>query len=480
MSYKMKQVGKRPLFPLFLLLAIGVILVAGRGVEAEPSGGAAVGFSSYFGGSGEECLFERCAITTDADGNIYIAGTTRSQDFPTKNPIATDDDNDGSGNDVFVTKFEPNGTDVVFSTYIGNGSALGIALDNDGNIYVTGFTGDDDYPTSFDALQTCTGNGIDAFVTQLSNDGQTQMYSSCFGGSGRDEAYEVVVDSNDNVIIVGNTLSDDYPVSSAAQGNRVDDEDIFITKFSTNTLVTSVTFSTYWGGDSRDYAWSVDLDSSDNIYIAGRTGSDDFPTTAGVFQPERFSNAGSDAIVAKFNPAGIVQYSTFYNGTSTNEAADLAVDSAGNVYLVTIFEEVVKINADATAVSYVVELEGAAVAVEGEAGIALDSENNAYVVTRTAETNRELLLTAVHHTGRVVYTNTLGGSDADEGMRLALYEHNDQVDAVMVGTTGSTNFPTVNPVQNSLSGSTDLVIVNLTGLEAEVVVNDVYLPLIVR
>ncbi len=478
--YKLKQnFDKRPLFILFLVLTISaVLLFANHNAKAGAPDQTTIGFSTYLGGSSEECLFERCVIAVDQDGYIYVAGTTRSSDFPLQAPIALDDDNDGSGNDIFVAKLMPNGS-LLFSTYIGNGAAQGITVDEDGNVYVTGYTNDDDFPTTSDAYATCAGNLIDTVVFKLSADGTSLDYSSCIGGSGRDEGYEIALDSNNQMIVVGFTQSDDFPTKNAIQTNHGGSEDITIFKLSTNGTTSTLHHSSYLGGAKRDYGWAVEIDDTDNIYIGGRSDSDDFPTTAGVLQEDRFSNAGTDGIVAKLDSSGGLVYSTFYNDTSSNAVADIAVDDGGHVYFVTIAEEAVKLNATASQINYLADLD-IYIAVEGEGRIVLDSENNAFIVGRSQSTHADLVLTAVHHSGHVVYRETIGGSDAEQGMGLALYEHNDEIEATLIGTTESSDFPTMNPIQASLNGSTDAVVVNIEGLETAVQFHQNFLPLVVK
>ena len=171
------------------------------------------------------------------------------------------------------------------------------------NIYVTGYTSADDFPTTSDAYASCAGNGIDAFVIKLDSAGTTLEYSSCIGGSGRDEGHDIGINSQGQMVIIGDTTSSDFPTQDPYQNSNAGFEDIFLAKLSTTGASSQLLYSTYIGGDSRDYAWGLELDSSNNIYIGGRSNSDDFPTTAGVIQPDRLSNAGTDSVVMKFNNA---------------------------------------------------------------------------------------------------------------------------------------------------------------------------------
>ncbi|MEM7331662.1 MAG: SBBP repeat-containing protein [Chloroflexota bacterium] len=480
MSLKKSNRSKRPLFFLFLLLGIGTIwLYSQYDAEAGGTDPTDIDLSTFFGGSGNECEFGRCSIAIDDDGSIIVAGSTPSTDIPLQNPLFIDSDA-GSTADIFVMKLTPDGSSLVFSTYIGNGTAQGMKLDDDGNIYVVGYSSDDNFPTTSDAYANCVGNGIDAVFFKLNSTGTSLEYSSCIGGAGRDEAHDIAINSQGQMIIVGDTLSTDFPLQSPYQNTAGDDEDIFLAKLSTNGSSSSLLFSTYFGGDSRDYGWGLEVDDADNIYIGGRSSSDDFPTTAGVIQSERLSNAGTDSIVAKFSNAGNLLYSTFYNTVSTSEAADIAVDDNGNLYFVTTWEEAIKLNPTATEILYFVDLDDFFVPVEGKAQIALDDENNLYILGQDTSSQSNLVLTAVHHTGRAVFSRTIGGSDMEDSMGLALRQNNDEVTAYLLGVSKSTDFPTINALYPTLAGGFDIVITNVTGLETAVQFNEIYLPLMIR
>src|SRR2546426_11221415 len=167
-------------------------------------------FSTYLSGTG---LDEGFATATDASGNVYVAGLTSSQLFPGNAiPLAGSDD-------FFIAKFSPTGQ-LLFSTRIGGGSfdeAFGIAVDQNGNVYVTGQTGSSDFPV-VNGFQTSFGGGFsDAFVVKLNPLG-TIVYSSYLGGSGGDEfGRAIAVDGSGNAYVVGKTNSTDFPVENAAQ-----------------------------------------------------------------------------------------------------------------------------------------------------------------------------------------------------------------------------------------------------------------------
>lgn len=473
------------------MIVLGVVVLAAWVlarpylVAAVQADDPAMTFSTYYGGSTEECLFERCAIATDAAGNIYVTGTTRSPDFPIVNEFASDSP-DGSGEDVFLVKLSPSGT-IIYSTYIGNGEARGVTVDAQGNAYVVGATGDANFPTTPNALQTCRTDGsVDLFVVKLSADGQTLLYGSCLGGGKRETGFGIALDGDGNMLVTGFTESDDFPTVDAAQADFAGGFDVVVAKIS--AAGDALIYSTYLGGERRDRAYVVVTDATGNAYIGGRAESADFPTTAGVVQAT--GTASSQGYIAKLSPTGSLLYSSYVpaeNRFNNGEVSDIEVDGDGNVhalYVSTSFRGIIKFNAAASGLVYTEEVDIDFV-IDGENNLVLDDEGNAFVVGQRDEDGKrkEVVVAAVTASGRNSFEKSFGGSDADQGMDIALVTQNDgRVDAYVVGVTESSDFPTLNPLAggDALKGDSDLFIFNLTGMEAVVEVNDIYLPLVVR
>ena len=170
-------------------------------------------YSTYLGGAFTD---SGSGIAADANGNAYVAGWTDSHNFPTTlgafQPTKT-----SVGVDAFVTKLNPAGTGLVYSTYLGGDgtdTGEGIAVDADGNAYVTGTTGSTNFPTTFGAVQpTFRGGFGDAFVTKLDPGGSAVVYSTYLGGSGREEGSGIALDVHRNAYVTGATRSADFPTT---------------------------------------------------------------------------------------------------------------------------------------------------------------------------------------------------------------------------------------------------------------------------
>ena len=176
--------------------------------------GSALVYSTYLGGSGDE---QGSGIAVDSSGNAYVTGNTSSLDFPVVN--AFQPAYGGGSRDAFVAKLNAAGSALVYSTYLGGGdldSGSGIALDSSGNAYVIGTTLSTNFPVT-NALQATLRGVDDAFVTKLDPTGATLLYSTYFGGSGIDAGLHISVDSSANAYIIGNTNSTDFPLSSPLQ-----------------------------------------------------------------------------------------------------------------------------------------------------------------------------------------------------------------------------------------------------------------------
>jgi hypothetical protein len=381
------------------------------------------------------------------------------------------------GEDLFLVKFAAGSHDVVYSTYLGRGIAQGIAVDQGGQAYVTGYTIDDEFATTANAAQPTYGGGIDAVVVKLSADGSQLLYGSYLGGSDRDEGFDIAVDNAGNIYLTGKTASDDFPLANAHQNTFGGDQDAFVAKIASDG---SLAYSTYLGGTDEEQAWGIALDDSGSVYVAGRSYSDDYPTTPGVVQPDRFSAAGSDAIVVKMMPAGGLAYSTFFNDTSTNSGVDIDVDSSGNAHVITTHTGVIKFNADASKVLYRTEL-NIEWNVEGEGGIDVDSDGVAFVTGyRGSGADKDIVLMALTPSGRLAHGQSTGGSSDDRGLDVAIYEDGlGHKIAYIAGETTSDDFPTVDAVQTSLNGTYDLAVLSIEGLE-NLRLHAVFLPLVQR
>lgn len=227
-------------------------------------------FSTYLGGRFGD---EGWGIALDAEGNIYVAGVTTSPDFPTAKPFQP---SLRGGVDAFVSKFDPTGSALIYSTYLGGSgpdAAFGIAVDPGGQAYLTGATISLDFPT-VKPLQAAYGGGMeDAFVTKLDASGAALVYSTYLGGRNEERAHDIAVDSDGNAYAMGVTTSPDFPTVKAFQPVCGGCMDAFVTKLdSSGTAV----YSTFLGGRSTEIGRGIAADAEGNAYVTGDTQSPDF------------------------------------------------------------------------------------------------------------------------------------------------------------------------------------------------------------
>jgi len=220
-----------------------------------------------------------------------------------------------------------------YSSFLGGSDddwAFGIAVDTSGNAYVAGGTESLDFPTQT-PYQGLYGGGYDAFVTKITSNGTTLSYSTYLGGSGWDWANGIAVDTSGNAYVAGYTYSSNFPTQNPYQGaHGGGDEDAFITKLSPGG--DTLSYSTYLGGSGDDWAYAIAVDKSGNAYVAGDTGSANFPTK-NPYQGT-FRGGYLDAFVTKFNPGGnTLSYSTYLGGSDIDYASGIAVDTSGNAYV---------------------------------------------------------------------------------------------------------------------------------------------------
>jgi hypothetical protein len=264
--------------------------------KLNPSGSGAV-YSTYIGGLSTD---RGSGVAVDAAGNAYVAGLTRSVDFPTVNAGQSVN---GGNYDAFALKFNPTGTQLLYSTFLGGPAddrAFGLALDADGTTYVTGQAGSG-FPTANALFPTFGGQPTDAFVAKFNAAGARQ-FATYLGGNGDDKPTAVAL-RNGNLYLVGYTASANFPTANPLQAANAGQYDAFVTKMNANG--TALGYSTYLGGSGNDnfnnqgitFTGNLAVDANGTIYLAGHTASANFPTV----NPLRATYAGglADAYVAK-------------------------------------------------------------------------------------------------------------------------------------------------------------------------------------
>ena len=302
--------------------------------------GSGLAYATFLGGDKDECNyggypFVLCSLAVDAHGNAYIAGLTLSADFPTT-PGALSR-TPGGAQDVFVTKLNPGGDALVYSTFLGgtrNEYGYAIAVDGDESAYVTGATASLDFPTTPGAYDTTTTGSSDVFVVKLNPAGSAMLYATFLGGDDEaDSGRAIALDESRHVYVTGVTCSDDFPTTPGALDRTLGwtDCDAFVTKL--NPSGAALVYSTFLGGTDHEWGNAIAVDRSGAAYIAGHTESADFPTTTGAFDTT-YNGGAADAFAVKLDPAGShLLYATYLGGISYEQSNAIAVDGSGAAYV---------------------------------------------------------------------------------------------------------------------------------------------------
>ena len=393
---------------------------------------------------------------------------------------------------------------LIYSTILGgNGSdvGMGIAIDNSGNAYLTGFTQalGSTFPTKNAYQESHAGGTFDAFVAKINAFGNDLIYSTYLGGNGGNEkGLSIAIDNSGNAYVTGETDSTNFPTQNAYQSAYGGGErDSFITKL--NASGNALVYSTYLGGNSLDQGWGIAVDDSGNAYITGETFSTNFPTQ-NAYQSD-YGGGDSDGFITKLNAFGnALVYSTYLGGSGDDSSRGISVDNAGNTYVTggtsssnfplqnpyqwsldpgqpgvpssrsDVF--VTKLNSSGGELSYSTYLGGNG--GDGGLAIAIDNLRNAYITGGTDSTNfpvqnpyqaslsgiADVFVTKLNSSGSELrYSTYLGGSHIDRGWGIAV---DDSGNAYITGDTFSTNFPTENAYQsNHAGGNSDAFITKL-------------------
>ncbi|HYJ03789.1 MAG TPA: SBBP repeat-containing protein [Chthoniobacterales bacterium] len=349
---------------------------------------AIISYSTYLGGEGNDRAH---AIAADADGNAYVVGWTQSELFPVKDAYQAGQNADSD--EAFITKFNPDGSQLIWSTYLGGGQgvftdegptdpsegAYGVALDADRNVYVTGYTFSSDFPVRNAMQPNLSDAGCcflgDSFIAKLNAAGNQLVFSTYFGGAdGDDFGRGIAVDRNNHVYVTGYTNSFAFPTTNPIQGEidgRTEHFNNFEQSFDGYLAKIDASgqfrvYSTYIGGPQNDLALGVAVDANGVAYVTGWTEStqpvpevspspspsptppdasptptpeptplERFPITENAFQPNPGGGGQTrDAFVTKVAADGVeFIYSTFLGGDGTDEAWGIAVGADRGTYV---------------------------------------------------------------------------------------------------------------------------------------------------
>jgi len=291
-------------------------------------------YSTLIGGRDRDFINK---IAVDSQGSIYFCGATASTNFPLANAIQTTNKGGSTGLDAMFGKLDPTGATLVYSTYYGGNftdRANACVVDSEGNLYITGYAVSDNFPFTPGSFQTSNrspfaGNG---FVTKIAPAGDRAVFSTYIGGGIDDELYDIAIDRNRNIYIVGESLSVQpaYPTAGAIQPTNRGNIDAVVTKM--NAAGTALVWSTFLGGDQRDTAYAVAVDGSDNVHVVGKTQSSNFPLANPL---QRELSGPSDSFVVKLDAPGTTMvYGTLFGGNRSEDPYSAAVDRAGSLYVV--------------------------------------------------------------------------------------------------------------------------------------------------
>jgi len=415
---------------ILLLLSAGVFSPITATMNLEPT--ETIEFSTFLGGTADEFAevsYEHGSTVVDSKGNILVVGQTRSTDFPVKDAFQ---ENITGSYDCMLSKFHPNGS-LIFATYLGGTNQempTDVAVDSEDNIIVAGFTGSSDFPivNAFKSNSTGVSPGdVDGFITKFSEDGQSLLFSTFFGGSGNDWLYTMNVDSNDRIAISGTSDSTDFPLLNPHQDANDGGRTVFVTYLDADAQ--SLLFSTYLGTAENDHGRRVGFDSQGNVLVVGMAGIGDM-TSEGAYQEEH-GGGNTDGFLAKFNMTGTLEYCTFLGGEDSEWGVDLAIDSTDNIVVT---------------------------------GFTMSDDfpmSNPYQNERAGYA--DMFISKFTPDGQsLVFSTYLGGSSTDYGNALTI-DPQDRI--IVVGQTESTDFPTTHPYSRteSIHDNVSVVVLNHEG-----------------
>jgi hypothetical protein len=431
-------------------------------------------FSTFIGCGSYD--FGRC-ITVDNQRNSYITGRASSQSFP-KTGGVYDRTYNGGSQDLFVLKFNPICSKIIYSTFVGGGGydrMFDIEVDIKGNVYITGNTESNDFPTTFGAFDRTANGGVvgDAFAFKLNETGGSLMFSTFLGGQYSDYGWAIDFDNFGNVYVTGHTDSPNFPITNDAYDKTHDNTwyDIFLAKFNHNA--SKLNYSTFIGGDSGDRAIDIILLKKDIVILSGHTYSSNFPTTSNANDTSH--NGKWDVFVMKFNITNSsLIYSTFIGAGNEDQSWGLDIDLSGNAYITgrtnsndfpttqnalntsynggyDIF--VTKLNKNGSSIIFSTFIGGGD--YEIGTGIEVDGYGNSFVCGYTDSSNFPVTSNAYQkkngeyadvflfkmaaNGSALIYSTYFRGSGSDKGFDITL---DNQENAYITGETWSYGFPT--------------------------------------
>ncbi len=474
-------------------------------------------YSTYLGGSGTD---QASGIAVDGSGNVYITGYTTSANFP----LAALGSLPSGDNHVFVAKLNASGSNLDYADYLGGNSqdyGMALALDSAGEVYVTGSTMSSNFPT-VNAYQSQLAGPYNGFLTKISADGSSVMYSTYLGGNSFDQPTGIALDSANEAYVAGYTMSTNFPTANAYQSTALANQGGeygdygFLTKFSSDG--SSLVYSTYFAGNTNvvqncgspcypapyNAISAIAVDANGNAYLTGSTNTSNFPVTAGAYitsNPTQYD--ATLGFVSKFGSAGSLEYSTYFYGSSGNSLSmsAIAVDSTGSAYVTGAAQSDGTFPVTSTSIcdpntygfscsyAFVTKFDpaGATLTYSTFLGlynyatpqaIALDASGDAYVLAavngggyqavnpiESYSSGSDLLVVEIDPAATTqLFSTYLGGSGDDYPAGLAL---DSEGNIYLDGSTTSSDFPTTEgSLQDQLGGGTDAFVMKIGAASA--------------
>lgn len=441
-------------------------------------------YSTYLGSTSDECGY---AVQLDSLGNIVVSGYTYSSGFPIVNGY----DSTVSSMDIFVTKFAADGQTLIFSTYIGGSyydTAYGMVLDASNHIYLTGYTRSSDFPVTADAFQNAFRGDHDSYIIKLHSAGNSLLYSSYLGGTGRDIGNGLRLGADNDVWVFGYTSSSNYPITEGAfdvsYGGNTDGS---VSRIDISDH--QIEMSTYIGGTGYDIVYDMNFMSDGCILLTGTTGSIDFPM---INAYDTTQNGGYDAFLTKLDSEfSSIIFSTYYGGSSDDYLVRIGENLDGDIILsgfsassnfpvVNGFDlshnggydvVIMRVNAQSGSIETATYLGGSG--TERAYGLGIDFMGYVYLSIESTSSNFPMelafsetisggydtvLLKINKNLDDLIFSSYIGGSN-DDCCRAMIIDSDSKM--YVSGYTGSSNFWITNAYDSSYSGSNEVFLVIL-------------------
>jgi hypothetical protein len=385
-------------------------------------------YSTYLGGAGED---RGEGIAIDSAGSAYVTGWTASSDFPTANAVQPN--YPGAGDigdwDAFVTKLNPQGSALAYSTYLGGkkgARTFAIAVDGSGNACVAGRVDGGDLPIVNAIQPTFGGGSVDGFLAKLNSDGSKMIYSTYFGGSGLDQFHGIAVDQAGNACIVGTTDSADFPIKNAVQPRLAGKTDGCFVKL---TPEGELAFSSYLGGSGYDYLWTIALAQNGDLILGGQSNSADFPLVKSFKSTVVDISTFATGVLARLKADGSQFIFSTYAGSTWSSVLAVTLDSAGQIYI-------------------------------GGAASSADLPNLEAVQSSLTARADGFLQTLSQDGSQLLFSTYFGGSSYGDQINSVAIDS--AGDVYVAGLTQASDFPIQNALQPALVGTQNAFVAKLT------------------